>query len=132
MTQRTVEQAMAWIRSRAMQPGELMSLGSQAEVRERARAVARAFETNPDALQALLEMTFFQPPVNYTLPRDGRFESFALVREGQNQVMAAILTLIEIDGQIRRSEHELSQSDVAAAGGHDGPAGYGSDGLYVG
>lgn len=127
-----LRRAMSWLKSGALSSGEGMVAGERAVMAHRAQVIARCFALHPEALQILLEMTVFRPPVDYRLPRaDGRFENFALVREGHNQVAAAVLELIDLHDQLQRGEHELSQDDLALAGAHDGPGGDGDDGIAV-
>lgn len=129
MDPRNRDTAMAWFRSGAIQPGQDMTEAEDLE--RRALEIKRAFEMCPGALETILAMTVFRPPVNYALPRDGTFENYALVREGQNQVAAALLHYLDQAEKLERranapapiSAHVASDDDGAGRWDWDGPGG---------
>lgn len=105
---RTMAQALAWLRDGAIAPGPGMADMGDAE--RRARELQQAFAAFPGALETILQMSLFRPPVNYALPRNGEFENYALVREGQNQVAAAILHYLDQADQLDRRPNDAART----------------------
>lgn len=120
---RSIAQALAWFQSGALRPGADM-LGDSEEAAI-ARRVHACFHMFPDVLQLIFRMTIFRPGVDHQLARGGPYENYAQLREGQDQVAAALLHYLDLHERLERTDHERrSRSDRPARADDAGESGF--------
>lgn len=124
----TLDDVMRWLRE-----GQLpidRSLPADPDKDRRSREMQAAFHAYPGVLETILDMTIRRPAADYTLPRDGRFQNYLLIREGQNQVTAGILAYLSHAEGLKNASlsvqptpraPEPGGADGFSAGGASGP-----------
>lgn len=105
----TADNAMDWLRSGALAPEEGVDPragGGSEEKDYRARCMREAFrsEAGQVALDTILQMSLFRPPVDHRLPNGETYLRFAQNREGQNQLAAGVLAYLDHADQLERSD----------------------------
>lgn len=126
---------MGWLREGRL-PQSLETQKAEEQAKELARQVRLCFDRHPEVLQLILDMTILRPPVDYSLPKGGPFENYALVREGQNQVAASLLHYIDqaerLNNELPPHAHPGPADPLTGWGGRSAPGPAASDGFADG
>lgn len=103
-----------WLHAGAIAPDP--RLPSDPEKDRRAEEMRRCFELFPGALDTILRMTLFRPPVNAALETGAAYRQYAQLREGQNQIAAGILDYIDHAKSIERKIRDARSEPEPHAG----------------
>lgn len=114
---RTLETVIGWLRSGHLTPTE--PLDPSPDTLRRAQELATCFAIYPGALQTILEMSIFRPPVDFRLPA-AEYRQYAQHRQGQDSLAAGIVNYIAHAQQHERMSHateDLQQIDLESSRG---------------
>ncbi len=105
-----LEHAMGWLAEGAIAPDADVDprgvIGND-DMNRRAEAMREAFRTPAGqlALETVLRMTLFRPPVDHRL-QGALYRQFAQLREGQNQAAAGILAYLAHADQLEKARND--------------------------
>ena len=100
----TLDIVLDWLRAGAIAPDPRLPVDPEKD--RRSEEMRRCFDLFPGALDTILRMTLFRPPVNAALETAAAYRQYAQLREGQNQIAAGILDYIDHAKSLERKTRD--------------------------
>lgn len=106
----SLQDALGWMRGGALggDPGVKAALDAGQEAFDyRAKAVREALRTEAGQvlMEVLLDLTIRRAPVDHSLPTETEYLRYAQLRQGQNQVLAGVLTYYDRAETLEKARH---------------------------